>query len=762
MGSSRIAGYLRQLREFSAEELQQLADEIRVRLSLPRQSPPVVSSQSDASHTRSPGANDDEITFEQLFRIEDIQIIQDLFSEATGVASLLTRPDGTPITKPSNFCHLCKSIIRKTETGLRNCYASDALIGRYNPDGPTIQPCLSSGLWDAGSSISAGGHHIANWLIGQVRDETQTEEGMRQYARLIGADENEVVKAFLEVPTMSRHRFEQISRMLFAFANQLSQVAFQNSIQARIIADREKAEHALSEREERLRMIGNNIPSGMIYEAEVTPEGNVRLLYISEGVKQLHGCSPEEAIADPGLIYKSIHPDDISEFMRKERVAIDANDIFDMEFRCKGSDGSYRWCHITSSPRLLPDGKRAWVGVSTDISARKEAEEHTRKLEAQLYQARKLEALGQLAGGVAHDLNNMLTPILGYAELLIDRLPQNAQENRQDLALIIDAAERSRKLVQQLLIFARKQAIEINPVDFNGCIQGLEPMLRRMLRENIEITLHLTPNLGAILGDTGQIQQILINLAVNAQDAMPHGGKLIIETTCVHLDIDYIRLHGGEIVGPHAVLTVSDTGCGIDSDTQQNIFDPFFTTKGPGKGTGLGLATVYGIVKQHSGHIHVYSEPGHGTTFRIYFPLTDLPLAPPQPQEQSVSKHGGETILVVEDQDIVRTMVCEILQRNGYTVLAASNGEEALELFENSRGGIHLVLSDVIMTGMNGPELFQQLAGKFPGLKGLFMSGYSSEILNHEGVLQNCLDVIQKPFTPKALLLQLREVLDRD
>ncbi|MBP7634162.1 PocR ligand-binding domain-containing protein [Candidatus Ozemobacteraceae bacterium] len=713
------------------------------------------------ANLRQYGANADEITFEQLFRIEDIQTFQDLFAAATGVASLIARPDGTPITKPSNFCRLCRDIIRKTDVGCRNCYASDAAIGNFHPDGLAIQPCLSGGLWDAGCRITVAGRHIATWLIGQVRNEAQTEDGMRRYAREIGANEDEVVRAFLEVPVMSLQKLEQLTRMLYTLANQLSLIAYQNINLSRIISAREKTEQSLREQEERLRMIGNSIPSGMLYEAEAMPDGHVNLLYISEGVKALHGCTPEQAIADAGFIYRTVHPDDIGEFRRQELAAIQSNGIFDIEFRARTPEGPWRWRHIRSNSHLLPDGRRVWVGIETDINARKAAEESSRLLEAKLHQASKLEALGQLAGGIAHDLNNMLSPILGYGLLIKDKLPDTEVGIRQDLGLIIDAAERSSKLVRQLLIFARKQSIEIKSVDFNESIIAFEPMLRRMLRENIVVSFHLSPDVGAILGDPGQLQQILINLAVNAQDAMPQGGRLIIETNRVQLDDAFLRLHGGEIAGPHAVLSVSDTGIGMDRETQQKIYDPFFTTKGPGKGTGLGLATVYAIVKRHSGYIHVYSEPGRGTTFRLYFPLTDLPLEALQVQPVAVSNKGGETVLVVEDQDIVRTMVCEILMRSGYDVLAASSGEEALQLFSDAKHDIKLLLSDVIMTGMNGPELYQRMSGKHPGMKGLFMSGYSSEILNHEGVLRGICQIIQKPFAPRDLLRQLREILDR-
>jgi len=708
------------------------------------------------------GVNTDEITFEQLFRLDDIQNIQDLFAEATGVASLITRPDGTPITKPSRFCRLCSDLIRKTELGGRSCYASDASIGRDDrASGPVIRPCLSGGLWDAGARISVGGLHLATWLIGQVRNEAQTEEGMRQYARQIGLDEEEIVRAFREVPVMSREKLEQIGRMLYTFANQLSLVAFQNIILTRIIAEHELADQALREKEERLRMIGNNIPSGMLYEAEVTPAGAVRILYVSEGVKRLHGCTVEEALRDPNFIYSTIHPDDWEEFQARERKAIETRGVFDIEFRARGDEGSYRWRRIISNTRQLPGGVDVWVGIETDITPLKEAEESKRRLETQLNQSRKLEALGQLAGGVAHDLNNMLTPILGYAELLRERLSRGVPALIQEVDLIADAARRSSKLVQQLLIFARRQAVEFVPVDLNAVIRNIEPMLRRMLRENLDVSLQLSPESGIILGDAGQIQQILINLAVNAQDAMPRGGQLIIRTARGGLDDLMPMAEGAPPAEPCAVLTVTDTGSGMDEETRQKIFDPFFTTKGPGKGTGLGLATVYGIVKQHRGSIHVDTRPGKGTTFRIAFPLTCRCPEPLPSSSMTLSEGGGETILVVEDQEIVRTMVCEILQRSGYVVLSASSGEEALRIVETTPADIHLLLSDVIMTGINGPELYRRLIVGRPGLKGLFMSGYSSEILSHEGIAQGPLKVIQKPFTPNALLSRLREVLGK-
>jgi CheY-like chemotaxis protein len=368
--------------------------------------------------------------------------------------------------------------------------------------------------------------------------------------------------------------------------------------------------------------------------------------------------------------------------------------------------------------------------------------------------------VGRLAGGIAHDFNNMLTPILGYSEILSEDLAQD-DPRQAGVAQITRAATHAHTLTQQLLAFARKQTLEMKPLDLNQVVARFEGMLRRVLRENIVLETHLAGSLGLFSGDVGQIEQIIMNLALNAQDAMPEGGTLVIETQEVVLDESYASDHEEVTPGPHVMLAVSDTGAGMDEGTLGKIFEPFFTTKGIGRGTGLGLSTVHGIVKQHGGSIWVYSELGKGTTFKIYFPLAEETRpVPVSGRTRTEATAGTETILVAEDEEQVKGLACEILRRNGYTVFEASDGKGALELAEAYEGPIHLLVTDVVMPDMNGKILHQHLSVARPGLKVLYMSGYSENVIAHHGVLDEGVNFVQKPFSFHGLATRVRDVLD--
>jgi PAS domain S-box-containing protein len=446
-----------------------------------------------------------------------------------------------------------------------------------------------------------------------------------------------------------------------------------------------------------------------------------------------------------------------------ERVAqcLATGEVFTVECQAITTTGKRFWAEIRGLAPIIEGARSYVIGTLQDIDERKRAEKERQDLESQLEQIRKLESVGQLAGGVAHDMNNMLTPVLGYSELLRDHLGED-NPLQKSVDEIIHAAQRARDLVLQLLAFARKQTIEMKPLNLNRVITGFEKMLRRTLRENVVIELRPAPSLGIILGDAGQIEQVLLNLLFNAQDAMPDGGALLIETAMVELDWEYVRTHEGVAPGPYVMMAVSDSGSGMDAETIQKIFDPFFTTKEQGKGTGLGLATVYGIIKQHGGHIDVQSEPGKGSTFRVYFPLKDHPHETDTVSVDSTPARGAETVLVVEDQKQVLDIACGILTRWGYNVIGAESGEEALKLAAAHEGPIHLVLTDVIMTGMNGRELHVRLNAERPGIKALYMSGYTSDVIGHHGVLDEGVHFIQKPFSLQSLASKVRDVLDND
>jgi nitrogen-specific signal transduction histidine kinase/ActR/RegA family two-component response regulator len=388
-----------------------------------------------------------------------------------------------------------------------------------------------------------------------------------------------------------------------------------------------------------------------------------------------------------------------------------------------------------------------------DITARKDLEE-------QLRQSQKMEAIGRLAGGIAHDFNNLLTAISGYCELLLMGLG-TGDPLRRICDEITKAADRAAALTRHLLAFSRKQVLQPKVLDLNAVVSAIDPMLRRLIGEDLELTILSAPTLGRVKADRVQIEQVLVNLAVNARDAMPRGGKLIIETADVELDEAYVRRLVDVRAGSYVLLAVSDTGSGMDAETLAHIFEPFFTTKEPGKGTGLGLSTVYGIVKQSGGYIFVYSELNRGTTFKIYLPRVEeeVPL-PDQNAVPAIPTEGWETVLLVEDEQPVRALVREILQRNGYAVLEAGHGREALQISDRYPGPIHLMVTDVVMPGISGCELAEHLASRRPDTKVLYVSGYTDNALLNHDMTDPTIAFLQKPFTTYALARKVREVLD--
>ncbi|HEX9297224.1 MAG TPA: ATP-binding protein, partial [Polyangiaceae bacterium] len=398
--------------------------------------------------------------------------------------------------------------------------------------------------------------------------------------------------------------------------------------------------------------------------------------------------------------------------------------------------------------------------LQREIAERQKATEALGRSEEQLRQAQKMEAIGRLAGGIAHDFNNMLSVILGYSALIGSELAQN-DPVRGDLREIEKAASRAADLTKQLLAFSRQQVMAPKIVNLNEVIAGMDKMLRRVIGEDVELRIVPTPHVGRVKVDPGQIEQVILNLVVNARDAMPNGGMLTIETGNAEIDEKYAAEHIGAKPGAHVMLAVTDTGIGMDAPTQARIFEPFFTTKEQGKGTGLGLSTVFGIVQQSQGTIWLYSEPGRGTSFKVYLPrtreiadvLSTHSSAPP-------AARGSETILLVEDEEQVRVLARNILKKNGYQVIEAQNAGEALLLCERFSGKIHLLVTDVVMPKVSGRELVERLSPQRPEMKVLFMSGYTDDTVVHHGVLDAGIHYLQKPLTPDALGRKVREVLD--
>jgi nitrogen-specific signal transduction histidine kinase/CheY-like chemotaxis protein len=382
------------------------------------------------------------------------------------------------------------------------------------------------------------------------------------------------------------------------------------------------------------------------------------------------------------------------------------------------------------------------------------------QLETQLRQAQKMEAVGRLAGGVAHDFNNVLTAIFGYADLLADELPADSAA-RRDLEEMRTAATRAASLTRQLLAFSRQQVLQPVVLNLNDVVENIHNMLGRLIGEDVELETALAGDLGNARADPGQIEQVILNLAVNARDAMPTGGKLTIETANVELDEHYATHHQPVVPGRYVMLAVTDSGIGMDDGTKARIFEPFFTTKEKGKGTGLGLATVYGIVKQSGGYIWAYSEPSHGSTFKTYFPRVDQPVGSvPPAREVGASLAGTETILLAEDDELLRPLARDVLRKLGYQVLDARNAHEALAVAARHDGPVHLLISDVVMPGESGLQLARQLLASRPQLRVLYTSGYTDDAVVRHGLLDPGLNYLQKPFTTAVLARRVRDVLD--
>lgn len=509
--------------------------------------------------------------------------------------------------------------------------------------------------------------------------------------------------------------------------------------------------------EERYRLLVDNLP---VVTWQSDEHGRTR--FISRVSVKIEGYVPEEIYAGGDALWlERVHPDDLPMVLKAYKELFTDGNQYDVQYRIKHKDGHWIWVHDFAYATTLQDGVLVAHGVFSDVTARRQAEDERDQLELQLRQAQKMEAIGHLAGGIAHDFNNLLTPILGYSEMAVAGIP-DGDPLLPRLSGIIAAANKAKDLTQQLLSFGRRQSIVTEVLDLNEVILSFSDIMRRTIRESIRIDLVLDPEGSYVKADRSQMEQIILNMTVNAQDAFDGvQGRISIETCRVRMDGENARLHPGMVPGEYVLLSFRDNGCGMSAAVISHIFEPFFTTKRAGHGTGLGLATVYGIVKQHDAHIAVVSHEGEGTTFTVYFPRCDqVPLFQPQIARLERSRSYGEvTILVVEDNDMVREMVREMLEAAGYNILTAADPHKAVELLAGSGAGIDLLVSDVVMPGMNGPELYEQLVVQMPSLKVVYISGYPVSPGLRGVSFEEEVNYLQKPFTAEALLERIRQVL---
>ncbi len=832
-----------------------------------------------------PFDQNDKISFKELFDLKAIQVIQDQFAAATGVASIITNPDGTPITSPSNFCRLCRDIIRQTELGRKNCFHSDAVIGHSNQDGPIVQTCLSGGLWDAGASIILGGHHIANWLIGQVRNDTQTEEKMKEYAQEIGADQSEFITAFREVPSMSRERFERIADVLFTFANQLSTTAYQNILQARFIAELKQAKTALGESEARLSQIvmGSPVPTFVIDNNHVTTHWNKALEKVT-GIsgsnvigtnKQWMAFYSKERPVMVDLIVDDVSENEISKYyIGKYRKAAGIENAYEAEdfFPDMGNTG--KWLFFTAAPLRSSEGTTIGaVETLQDTTSRKKAEQALKEseekyrlliefandaifiaqddsikfpnpkgldlvgyseeelgkmpfanlihpddrnlvlerykrilkgeelprthsfrvihktgkqlnvqisaapiiwegrpatlnllrdvtsqkmIEDQLRHTQKLEAIGTLAGGIAHDFNNILSAILGYSELALADLPPEASLCYK-LEAIHSSGERARDLVTQILAFSRKDEQAWLPVAMHLIVKDALKLLRPAIPTTIDIKTQITSKCH-ILGDPSRLHRIIMNLCTNAYQAMLEtGGTLNISLSQEKLENEAVSI-AQVPSGSYAKLIISDTGVGIPPENLERIFDPYFTTKEKDKGTGLGLATVHGIVKNHRGAINVESQIGKGTRFEVYLPLT---LAKSDMEKQTVSQlvGGNERILLIDDELVILKLEEEMLKRLGYIITSKDSATEALKLFSRHPEQFDLVITDMTMPNMTGEKLAGELRKIRSDIPVILCTGFSELMSKEKAKSLGINGFLMKPVAMKDLSKKIRDLL---
>jgi len=686
---------------------------------------------------------------QELLNINQIQSLLDRLSEIYSFTTAILDNEGNILTATA-WQDICLKFHRRNEESRKECIKSDRYIFEHiNSSNPAVNYRCRHGLMDSAMPIIINGVHYGNFFTGQFFVEKPDLNFFREQARKYNFDEEEYLSAVRKVPILT---VEQLNRYLLFMKSLLEVISNMGLKQLQTIESGKK----IQESEVLLQSIIENLPNAVFLKDAI----NLNYIRFNKAAEQMMGWKREDLIDKNA--YDIFPKEQADLFAIQDRQVLESGLLADIPEEPVDTINGRRIIHTKKIPIMDEYGKPKYLlGISEDITQQKKAEEDSEKLQQQLNQAQKMESVGQLAGGVAHDFNNMLTAILGHTEMAMIRcLPSNPIYN--DLKAIEQAARRSADLTRQLLAFARKQTVSPRTLDLNNTVAGMLKMLKRLIGEDIEFVWHPGENIWLIKIDPSQIDQILANLCVNARDAIAGIGKIILETKNASFDEAYCSLYPGYLPGDYVMLAVNDNGRGIDKNIIDRIFEPFFTTKEAGKGSGLGLATVYGIVKQNKGFINVYSEPGEGSTFKIYLPrVLNGILEPINATVTDIQKGHGEIILLVEDEMLILDVNRSMLEELGFRVLTARTPGEAFLHARAHVDEIRLLITDVIMPEMNGLDLAKRLIEIIPSLRCLFTSGYTANVIAHHGVLNEDVMFLQKPFSKHDLAVKVREVMEQ-
>ncbi|GEM_PF-2491875 len=710
-----------------------------------------------------------------LYGIRDLVDISQLkqtfqkFTEATGISIELTDYPHMAVLINTGWQSICTEYHRVAPGAVASCIRTNPSLVSYR-EGPVKAVAMECehGLIDCGVPVVVDGVRIASLFTGQVFQEEPDLDRLGRQAKIFGFNTDGYIDAVKRVPVISQGRIERIAEFLAEIARMVSELGYRNLQKLKKtsgleeeINQRKIAEDCLRQSEEKYRFLAEKM-ADIVWTVDL----NLKNTYVTPSVQGVLGFTPEERSKQ--TLEEKITPASLArvqefvaeELKRDTKHADELRRFVVMEVEYYHKNGSTVWLENTMKAVRNQSGKLTGIyGVSRDISQRRTAEKEKKILQDQLAAAQKMESLGRLAGGVAHDFNNLLTVIIGNTELALQDASSTA-ELHSTLLQIHHAAEDSAALTRQLLAFARKQVIQPRLLNINEAVSGLLKMLRRLIGEQIELNWIPDSNLWLSMIDPGQIDQILINLCVNARDAIAGVGSITIKTENAPIDAEFCAGHRGITPGDFLKLTVIDSGSGMDEDVLKHLFEPFFTTKGVGQGTGLGLATVYGIVKQNNGYVNVCSKLNQGTSVSIFLPRSQTGvIAAPEAHTGDIPRGEGETVLLVEDEKAVLKMTVTMLEGLGYTVIPAGLPEEALEIVRSYSDDIHLLLTDLVMPQMNGRELAEKVIAIKPSIKCLFMSGYTADVTITPDVTEKGLLFLQKPFAIQTLAVKVHRVI---